>query len=177
MMQWRSARSRSILFRAQSAYRCETVGSRFSVVCAQSLTEIGVLQAPDQQSSSTAMEGYVGMESEMVAPSTLPATIMLPDLSRDSPRNVIVPTAVSASHVAFSAVGDLQTPLRHDRFESPKTLPRLSTVGPSGTYVDDAGECGWNNCHAWDPGRRRVIATIGGGTRGSRNEILCCRRS
>ena len=50
------------------------------------------------------MEGYVGMESEAVAPSTLPATIMLPYQGGDGVQNLIVPTAVSASHVAFSAV-------------------------------------------------------------------------
>ena len=50
------------------------------------------------------MEGYIGMESEAVAPSTLPATIMLPYQGGDGVQNLVVPTAVSASHVAFSAV-------------------------------------------------------------------------
>ena len=44
------------------------------------------------------------MESEAVAPSTLPATVMLPDRRDGTPKNLIVPTALSASHVAFSAV-------------------------------------------------------------------------
>lgn len=58
------------------------------------------LPALEQRSGATAMEGYVGMNTALVAPSTLPAAMMLPA----SPHNLIVPTAVSASHVAFSAV-------------------------------------------------------------------------
>ena len=61
-------------------------------------------QALEQRSNATALEGYVGMESETVAPSTLPATIMLPVRAAGSPQNIVVSTAVSASHVAFSAV-------------------------------------------------------------------------
>jgi hypothetical protein len=68
------------------------------------VTENDGQQALEQRSNATAMEGYVGMESEAVAPSTLPATIMLPARTAGSPHNLLVSTAVSASHVAFSAV-------------------------------------------------------------------------
>ena len=58
--------------------------------------------AVSERTATTALEGYVGMETELVAPSTLPAAMMLPEGSALS--NLIVPTAVSATHVAFSAV-------------------------------------------------------------------------
>jgi hypothetical protein len=62
------------------------------------------MPAVEQRSNATALEGYIGMESQLIAPSTLPAAIMLPYPGVAAPRNLIVPTAVSASHVAFSAV-------------------------------------------------------------------------
>eukprot|EP00039_Didymoeca_costata_P005735 m.84009 g.84009 ORF g.84009 m.84009 type:complete len:723 (+) comp12950_c0_seq2:176-2344(+) len=69
-----------------------------------------------QQSCNTALEGYVGMESNMNAPFTMPAQIMIPkkcygiertQIERACTRNVtnlVVAAAVSATHVAFSAV-------------------------------------------------------------------------
>ena len=53
-----------------------------------------------QQSSATALEGYIGMESDMIAPSTLPVGFTL----NAKVTNLIVSTAVGCTHVAFSSV-------------------------------------------------------------------------
>ena len=48
----------------------------------------------------TSLEGYIGMQSAMVAANTIPVSAMLsPNVT-----NLVVPVAVGASHVAFSAV-------------------------------------------------------------------------
>jgi hypothetical protein len=66
------------------------------------------MPAFNERSASTALEGYVGMYKNLVAPMTLPAGMMIPNASATGatspPSNLIVPTAVSATHVAFSAV-------------------------------------------------------------------------
>lgn len=56
--------------------------------------------AVSQQSSVTPLEGYVGMYQTMVAPTTLPAGMIV----SPAVANLVVPTAASATHVAFSAV-------------------------------------------------------------------------
>jgi hypothetical protein len=56
--------------------------------------------AAGQASGSTPLEGYISMERELSAPSTLPADAML----TSALDNLVVPTALSATHVAFSAV-------------------------------------------------------------------------
>lgn len=50
--------------------------------------------------TSDNLEGYIGMQSTLVAPNTLPCQMMLPDTIP----NLIVPVAVGATHVAFSSV-------------------------------------------------------------------------
>ena len=56
--------------------------------------------APDQITANTALEGYVDMDSDLVAPFTIPVEAML--TARVS--NLVVPVGLSASHVAFSAI-------------------------------------------------------------------------
>jgi hypothetical protein len=53
-----------------------------------------------QRGPGASLEGYIGMQSAMVAPNTLPASMMLPP----NLTNLAVPVAVGASHVAFSSV-------------------------------------------------------------------------
>ena len=53
-----------------------------------------------QQKSSTALEGYISMESGLIAPSTLPVGFTL----NTKVKNLIVSTAVGCTHVAFSSV-------------------------------------------------------------------------
>jgi hypothetical protein len=55
---------------------------------------------PAEDSLRGALEGYVGMQKAMVAPSTLPSEMLLTDATP----NLIVAGGVSASHVAFSAI-------------------------------------------------------------------------
>ena len=102
-------------------------------------------QAPDQRSNSTAMEGYIGMEREAVAPSTLPATIMLPHQGDGRAQNLVVPTAVSASHVAFSAVrleptwmmlGSAAGVIATRAIQHATESSRSSALGPPTAYVD-----------------------------------------
>eukprot|EP00041_Stephanoeca_diplocostata_P021096 m.485224 g.485224 ORF g.485224 m.485224 type:complete len:743 (+) comp21732_c0_seq12:2382-4610(+) len=53
-----------------------------------------------QQSRSTALEGYICTEQDMISPNTLPLGFMVPPTIE----NMLVSTAVGATHVAFSSV-------------------------------------------------------------------------
>ena len=55
---------------------------------------------PAQEALGATLEGYIDMQQGLVAPSTLPADMML----TAAVPNLIVPGGVSATHVAFSAI-------------------------------------------------------------------------
>lgn len=59
-----------------------------------------VRPAAAQLAKGATLEGYVDMDSDLVAPFTIPASTML----SPSVDNMVVPVGLSASHVAFSAI-------------------------------------------------------------------------
>lgn len=59
-----------------------------------------LLPAKSQQSASTAQEGYISMESDLVSPNTLPFGMML----APNRTNLVVAVPVGATHVAFSSI-------------------------------------------------------------------------